>query len=414
MKKYFLLLIISIFFTTICFAQTTLSAGDIVIVGMNCDDPDEFAFAPLVDLEAGTEIIFTDCGWLNTGTFRSGEGALKYTAPSSIAWGNVVIYTGGSAGAEWSTYTGTIITGGTFSLSASGDQILAFQGSDASPTFLYALNNDGAGVWQADATNTNTSALPNPLTNALNAVALNELDNYAYTGGPNSNAATLRSMVSNNTNWTGSEDNRQSMPASPLPVELTAFTVSVNGKQINLKWTTKTEVNNYGFEIERSLTQTLSQGEGLNKWEKIGFVAGAGNSNSPKYYNFVDDKTNEYGKYNYRLKQLDNDGKFEYSSIVEVDLGAVKEYVLNQNYPNPFNPSTVIKYAIPKAVNVKLSVYNILGSEIAILVDEYQEAGAYTKEFSVDNIGMKLTNGVYFYKLEAGNFIDTKKFILMK
>jgi hypothetical protein len=95
-------------------------------------------------------------------------------------------------------------------------------------------------------------------------------------------------------------------------------------------------------------------------------------------------------------------------------MGLVKEYGLNQNYPNPFNPSTVIEYSIPQSGNVKLTVYNILGSEVTILVNEFQEAGVYTKEFSINKDGLNLSNGVYIYKLEAGNFTDTKKFILMK
>ena len=124
-------------------------------------------------------------------------------------------------------------------------------------------------------------------------------------------------------------------------------------------------------------------------------------------------KTLGYGKYSYRLKQLDTDGKYEYSKEIEVDLGLVKEYDLSQNYPNPFNPSTVIKYSIPQSGNVKLTIYNILGSEVTTLVNEFQEAGVYTNEFSIDS-GLNLSNGVYFYKLEAGNFTKTKKFILMK
>jgi hypothetical protein len=200
-----------------------------------------------------------------------------------------------------------------------------------------------------------------------------------------------------------------SLDCGPVPVELSSFTASFNRSVVSLNWETKTEVNNYGFEIERASSSTSP----IQGWERIGFVIGAGNNNSPKNYSFEDNQAPGYGKYSYRLKQIDNDGKIDYSPIVEVDLGAVNEYVLNQNYPNPFNPSTMIKYAIPQAGNVKLSVYNILGSEVATLVNEFQEAGIYTKEFSINN-GLNLSNGVYVYKLEAGNFADTKKFILLK
>ena len=197
---------------------------------------------------------------------------------------------------------------------------------------------------------------------------------------------------------------------SPTPVELSSFTSSLKGRAVNLQWITQTEVTNYGFEIERASCSTSP----IQGWEKIGFIAGAGNSNSPKYYSFTDNKVPGYGKYSYRLKQLDTDGKFEYSKEVEVDFGSIKDFLLHQNYPNPFNPSTLISYLIPQAVHVKLSVFNVLGSEIAILVDEFQEAGYYSKEFSIAQNGLNLTNGVYFYKLEAGTFAATKKFILMK
>jgi hypothetical protein len=199
-----------------------------------------------------------------------------------------------------------------------------------------------------------------------------------------------------------------------LPVELVKFTFLLEGNEVHLEWTTQTEVNNYGFVIERSLAPTPSQREGKFNWERIGFISGAGNSNSPKEYSFADNKTLGYGKYSYRLKQLDTDGKYEYSKIVEVDLGTAKEFALLQNYPNPFNPATVISYSIPKDVHVKLSVFNVLGSELAVLVDKFQAAGVYSKEFSINGSGLSLSNGVYFYKLEAGNFTDTKKFILMK
>jgi len=212
--------------------------------------------------------------------------------------------------------------------------------------------------------------------------------------------------------WTTFSDDTPGNPNGNqfLPVELSSFTASSKGNRVNLKWTTKTEVNNYGFEIERASFLTPP----IQGWERIGFVAGAGNSNSPKDYSFSDSKTLGYGQYRYRLKQLDSDGKYEYSKEVEVDFGSVKDFSLHQNYPNPFNPSTFISYSIPQAVHVKLSVFNVLGSEIAILVDEFQEAGFYSKEFSIAQNGLNLTNGVYFYKLEAGTFAATKKFILMK
>jgi hypothetical protein len=192
----------------------------------------------------------------------------------------------------------------------------------------------------------------------------------------------------------------------PLPVELSSFSAAVIGKDVKLSWNTATEINNYGFEIERSV---ISNGVRNLNWEKIGFVNGNGTSNSPKSYSFVDDKVNA-GKYSYRLKQIDNDGQFEYSKTIEVDVNGVKEYKLTQNYPNPFNPATTIQYILPQAGNVKLTLYNILGQEIRTLVNEMKEAGTHTINIDASD----LNSGMYIYKIESGSFVQTRKMTLVK
>ncbi len=195
-----------------------------------------------------------------------------------------------------------------------------------------------------------------------------------------------------------------------LPVELTSFSANVIGNRINLKWQTATEVNNYGFEIER-------KNAGNNDWVKIGFVEGNGNSNSPKEYTFTDNSVNS-GNYFYRLKQIDIDGSFEYSQAVEVSLGLPSEFSLSQNYPNPFNPTTTIKYSIPTSETlhatsqqlVQLKIYDILGREIATLVNKKQAPGNYEVRWNAEN----LPSGFYFYKLQTGEFTQTRKMILLK
>jgi len=171
-------------------------------------------------------------------------------------------------------------------------------------------------------------------------------------------------------------------------------------------------VNNYGFEIERTSPRPSPQGEGGEAgrgWEKIGFVAGNGNSNSPKDYSFVD-KTVLSGKYFYRLKQIDNDGQFEYSNIVEVDLGVPAEFSLAQNYPNPFNPSTTIKYQLPERSLVTLKLYDILGREVHTLINEDQSPGNYKVELN----GSRFASGVYIYRITAGKFTAVKKLTFSK
>jgi Zn-dependent metalloprotease/photosystem II stability/assembly factor-like uncharacterized protein len=204
---------------------------------------------------------------------------------------------------------------------------------------------------------------------------------------------------------------------SPLPVELTSFTANVNNNIVNLKWETATEVNNYGFEIERSLTPSasggLSKGEGLCQWKKIGFVQGSGNSNSPKSYSYVDKNLFGGSKFQYRLKQIDADGKYTYSDVVEVEV-VPTEYALYQNYPNPFNPTTSIRFSLPVQSKVILKVYDLIGNEITTLVNEEKPAGNFEVEFNASLVNSGLSSGVYLYKIHAGDFISTKKLILLK
>jgi hypothetical protein len=171
--------------------------------------------------------------------------------------------------------------------------------------------------------------------------------------------------------------------------------------EVELKWTTATETNNRGFEIER-----MSTG---GQFEKIGYVAGFGTTTEPKAYSFVDTRL-ETGRYTYRLKQIDLDGTYKYSQELNVDVEVPIEYVLEQNYPNPFNPSTTIKYSILEDGFVKLAVYNMLGEEIISLVNNVQKAGRYEVTFDASN----LASGVYLYRLEAQKFISIKKMILIK
>jgi hypothetical protein len=178
------------------------------------------------------------------------------------------------------------------------------------------------------------------------------------------------------------------------------------GDAVKLNWRTETEINNYGFEVERKVGSLLST---VSNYEKVGFVNGNGNSNSPKSYSY-EDKNVPSGKYSYRLKQIDNDGQFEYSKAIEVDLGAPKIFELSQNYPNPFNPTTTIRFSLPEASTVKLTIYNILGQEIRTLLNEYKEAGIHTLNFDAS----ELNSGIYVYKLEAGNFVQTRKMTLVK
>ena len=205
-------------------------------------------------------------------------------------------------------------------------------------------------------------------------------------------------------------------PDAPLPVELSSFTASTNQSEVNLKWQTKTEVNNYGFEVERKVGGRES---GVGNWEKIGFVQGHGNSNSPKDYSLTDKNPSGGSKFRYRLKQIDNGGKFEYSNEVEAEI-VPNEFKLFQNYPNPFNPVTNIKFALPKAAKVTLVVYNLVGEKVATILNEDKEAGFYEVKFSArggsasGGEASNLSSGVYIFRLTANDFVQTKKMTLIK
>ncbi|MHC1736586.1 MAG: T9SS type A sorting domain-containing protein [Ignavibacteriaceae bacterium] len=197
-----------------------------------------------------------------------------------------------------------------------------------------------------------------------------------------------------------------------LPVELTSFTATTEKNEVLLIWETATEVNNYGFEVERSLSSHSSSlnGHSLSEvWETIGFVAGSGNSNSVKDYSFTDKKV-AAGKYAYRLKQIDNDGTFEYSKEIEVENLQPSAFDLRQNYPNPFNPGTLIVYSLGFSGNVTLKLYDLLGNEVALLVNEQKGPGTYEVKFDASG----LASGTYIYRLVAGNFVSTKKMVVLK
>ena len=184
------------------------------------------------------------------------------------------------------------------------------------------------------------------------------------------------------------------------PVELTSFTANVNENKVYLNWSTATEINNFGFEIERS--------SGL-EFQTIGFVNGAGNSTTQQNYNYKDDEL-ENGNYEYRLKQIDLDGNYEYSNVIEVEVNPVNSFILEQNFPNPFNPSTVIKFSLPDNGLVNLSVYNLLGEKVSELINHEVTSGEHQLNFNAS----ELPSGLYIAELRFGNSFKTIKMSLTK
>lgn len=190
--------------------------------------------------------------------------------------------------------------------------------------------------------------------------------------------------------------------ATVLPVELTHFSSSVNNKKVELSWETATETNDYGFQIER-------QFENNTYWSVIGFVKGNGNSYSPKIYSFSD-LPSLSATYKYRLKQVDLNGNYKYSSEIEVVYNNVTNFSLDQNFPNPFNPSTTISYQLSAEGLVSIKVYDVLGKEIVTLVNEVKQSGLHEVDFNASGYG----SGIYLYKMTGNNFSQTHKMIVLK
>jgi hypothetical protein len=187
-----------------------------------------------------------------------------------------------------------------------------------------------------------------------------------------------------------------------VPVELVSFNASANGSVVNLSWTTATELNNNGFSIERKTS--------ASNWQTIGFVKGSGTTTAMNNYNFADRNILSQTIYSYRLKQIDFDGTFSYSKVVQVSSNLVNTFELKQNYPNPFNPSTQISFSLAENGLVTLSVYNLLGQEVKTLINRNMEAGLHSISFDASG----LQSGVYLYKLTASGSTLTRKMMYLK
>ncbi len=264
--------------------------------------------------------------------------------------------------------------------------------SDITPYFTVPAGNYTLDLYLADGTTLVTSFIA-PLTGLGGGAAAVFASGFLNPAG-NQNGAPF-GLFAALANGTVVELNQ-----GVVPVELSSFSANVNGTDIILTWSTATETNNNGFEVQKKSGK---------EFITIGFVRGNGTTTEVQNYSFTDSKLSA-GSYSYRLKQVDFDGTFEYSNVINVDLTAPTVFALEQNYPNPFNPSTIISYSIPQSSFVTLKVYDIIGNEVATLVNQTQSAGKYDIRFDASS----LSNGVYLYSIKTDNFTSTKKMLLMK
>ena len=353
------------------------------------------------------------------GVFLSTNNGTSWTAVNSgltnsfvlsLAVSGMNLFAGTSGGVFLSTNNGTSWT----AIGLTNSYVYSL---DVSGTNLFAGTSGGVFL----STNNGTSWTAVGLTNSfVSSLAVSGMNLFAGTSGG------VFLSTNNGTSWTEVNSGLTNFDVSSLvvsgtnlfagtwgggvwrqpllemiPVELISFIATANGKEVTLVWSTATELNNQGFEVQRKF--------GSNDFVTIGSVKGNGTTTSPNHYSFVD-KLIDVGKYFYRLKQIVFDGTFEYSKEIEVEVRVLDKFTLEQNYPNPFNPVTTIGYVLQEKSNAKVTILNSLGEEIAVLVNEEQDKGYHKVEFN----GSKLTSGVYFYRLKAGEFISTKKMILLR
>ncbi len=378
-------------------AATSLSPGDIAIVGYASVNPDEFSFVTFVDLSANTVIKFTDNGWKVSGHFRYNEGFITWTSPATTVTAGTVIWIN-KDGTSLTTNYGSVTSSGSFLLSIDGDQILAFQGDTSNPVFVYALNNEDAGVWQSTANDSHTSALPTGLTNGSTAVALDEVDNALYSGGTTGSHTQLLGWISDKNNWSGSNSRSGYDPSSDgpqsftitqygLPVQLVSFTAKHGHDGIMLEWRTASEDGNDYFGLERS-------NDGVY-FETIGIVPGHGTTGETHDYAFMDENPLPGLNY-YRLRQNDFNGDFTYSPIVFANIASPAVQVQGV-YPNPASSELTLQINSQSAVPVILELIDYSG-KIVYSRSISIETGINTINLSID----QYPPGLYLLQLRDG------------
>jgi hypothetical protein len=355
-------------------------------------------FALVDDFSAGTgNWTITNDGGTCVWQIYNSPYPNAYTLPATSS-GAVFSADADECGSATTTLTTATLTNA-LNFSMYGSVHLEFDSDwnalDAEDFCYVDVSNDGGTTWVNYLTYTGTDVRNTHVV----------LD-ISTTAALQSNVKVRFKSVQPGYDWWWTIDNVQIIGGSVVPVELASFKADVSGNSVILNWITATETNNNGFEIERSFSG--------NAYEKVGFVNGNGTSTDLNAYSFTDSKLAS-GKYLYRLKQVDFDGTFEYSNVIEVEVTGVQAYSLDQNYPNPFNPSTSISFSLPVDSKVSLKVFDILGQEAAVIVNALLNAGSHSYNFNASS----LNSGVYFYQIEAqGNdgssFKTIKKMMLTK
>jgi len=304
---------------------------------------------------------------------------------------------------------GTTSLGGTVSASYRGaTSPAAITGNEI------IINVNSPSFVDQDEFDANVAVIDAAMSHKIGRYTISGISNAAGTMGlawktSGGGVVTAISTCANTSPWAASTVTLDVSPLIPdvlLPVELTSFTASANRLTAQLAWTTATEKNNFGFDVERRI-----MGSDASAWTKVGFVTGSGTKSTPTEYTYTD-RSVTAGRYAYRIKQIDNDGTFKYAQAAEVEVGlAAKVLTLTDAYPNPFNPATLIEFTLPQDGRATLKVYNTIGQEVANLFDGEAAAGRIIQaRFDAKS----LASGIYFARLEFDGKSMLRKMLLMK
>lgn len=329
-----------------------------------------------------------------TGKLYTAAGAVQaqrnFTSVTANGW-NEITFTTPVAIAANTTYVASVYSSvgnyaqtdfGLTSATTTGNLTALAEGTDGSNGVYNYGNGFPTDTWVGHSPNYWVDVLFTPSTFVYNLTSVTDATGCTNVGSPNLQTLTVNSV-----------------DCSTLPVTLLNLSATPENKNVRLRWSTATEIDNKGFEIQRSTNGST--------WEGVGYVNGAGNSSVTRNYSYLDEGLFPR-RYYYRLKQEDIDGKYKYSMVVAVVLEGKGEFSLGQNYPNPFRTVTTIPYTLAERTQVSLTVYDMNGRVVKVLVNEKRDAGTHAENFHVGG----LPAGMYYYKIQAGSFSAVRKLVL--